>query len=115
MYACIYIQQSATTKLPCQFLFRPSVSNCHLLRLPHVDNATDAIASLHVTECLVDLVQWLSVGDEFVDLQLAGHVVVNEVRELSAALDTTEGTTLPYTASNELECCRCLLAYVQFW
>jgi hypothetical protein len=45
----------------------------------------------------------LSVGDELVDLELAVHVVVNEVGKLGATLNTTEGTSLPDTASDELE------------
>jgi hypothetical protein len=45
------------------------------------------------------------VGDELVDLQLALHVVVDQVGKLSAALDATEGTTLPHTAGDKLECC----------
>ena len=71
--------------------------------LAHVDDAADAVTSLHVLEGGVDLVERLSVGDELVDLELAVHVVVDEVRELSAALDTTESTSLPDTTGNELE------------
>jgi hypothetical protein len=43
------------------------------------------------------------VGDELVDLELAGHIVVDEVRKLSTSLDTTEGTSLPDTTGDELE------------
>lgn len=43
-------------------------------------------------------------GNEFVDLEVAVEVVVYETGELSTTLDTTEGATLPYTASDELEC-----------
>ena len=75
------------------------------LSLPHVDDATDAVAGLHVGESIVDLVERLPVGDELVYLELASHVVVDKVRKLSAALDATEGASLPHTASNELECC----------
>lgn len=71
--------------------------------LAHVDDAADAVTSLHVSEGGVDLVERLSVGDEFIDLQLAGHVVVNEVGKLGAALDTTESASLPDTTSNKLE------------
>lgn len=74
-----------------------------LVALVHVDDAADAVTSLHVLEGGVDLVERLSVGDELVDLELAVHVVVDEVRELSAALDTTESTSLPDTTGNELE------------
>ena len=74
-----------------------------LVTLAHVDDAADAVTSLHVLEGGVDLVERLSVGDELVDLELAVHVVVDEVRELSAALDTTESTSLPDTTGDELE------------
>jgi hypothetical protein len=74
-----------------------------LVALAHVDDAADAVTSLHVLEGGIDLVERLSVGDELVDLELAGHVVVDEVGKLSAALDTTEGTSLPDTTGDELE------------
>lgn len=71
----------------------------------HGDYATNAVTSPHVAKGLVDLVEGLSVSDEFVDLELARHVVVDELGELSATLDTTECASLPYTASDELESC----------
>jgi hypothetical protein len=74
-----------------------------LVALAHVDDAADAVTSLHVLEGGVDLVEGLSVGDELVDLELAVHVVVDEVGKLSAALDTTESTSLPDTTGDELE------------
>ena len=74
-----------------------------LVALVHVDDAADAVTSLHVLEGGVDLVERLSVGDELIDFELAGHVVVDEVGELSAALDTTESTSLPDTTGDELE------------
>jgi len=86
---------------------------CFDLVLLHVHDATNAVTSLHVGESLVDLRQRLAVGDEFVNLELAGHVVIDKVGQLSAALDTAKGATLPYTASNELECCD-LLAF-DYW
>jgi hypothetical protein len=74
-----------------------------LVALAHVDDAADAVTSLHVLEGGVDLVEGLSVGDELVDLELAVHVVVDEVGKLSAALDTTESTSLPDATGDELE------------
>jgi hypothetical protein len=74
-----------------------------LVALAHVDDAADAVTSLHILEGGVDLVEGLSVGDELVDLELAVHVVVDKVGKLGAALDTTEGTSLPYTTGDELE------------
>jgi hypothetical protein len=43
------------------------------------------------------------VSDELVDLELAVHIVVDQTTHLSAALDTTECTSLPDATSNELE------------
>ena len=74
-------------------------------KLAHVDNAANAVARVHVVEGLVDAAEGLAVGDELVDLQLAGHVVVDQVGKLSAALDAAEGAALPHAAGDELECC----------
>ena len=71
--------------------------------LAHVDDAADAVTCLHVPKGGVDLVERLSVGDELINLQLAGHVVVDEVGELRTALDTTESASLPDTTSDKLE------------
>ena len=60
---------------------------------------------MHVVEGLVDAAERLAVGDELIDLKLAGHVVVNKVRKLSTALDAAESAALPHTAGDELECC----------
>jgi len=79
-------------------------SSIPTLNLPHVDDATDAVAGLHVVEGLGDLAKRLSVCDELVDLELALQVVVDEVGQLSATLDTAEGAALPYTTGDELEC-----------
>ena len=75
------------------------------LHFSHIHHTSDAISRLHILKCRVDVVQWLPVRDEFVDLQLAGHVVVDEVGELSAAFDTTESAALPNAAGDELESC----------
>jgi hypothetical protein len=71
----------------------------------HVDNATNAVSLLHEVERGINLIQSLAVGDELIDLQLALQVVIYQVGKLAAAFDTTEGTALPDTAGNELECC----------
>lgn len=42
--------------------------------------------------------------DELIDLELAGHVIVDKIRQLRAAFDTTEGAAFPYTAGDELKC-----------
>lgn len=74
------------------------------LRIPHVHHTPDAIARLHVLERRVDLVQGLPVRDELVDFQLARQVVVDQVRELRAALDAAERAPFPHAAGDELEC-----------
>jgi len=40
-----------------------------LRALAHVHDASNAVACVHVVEGVVDLGEWLAVGDEFVDLQ----------------------------------------------
>lgn len=82
------------------------------LDLVHVDDATNAVTSLHIGECFVDLVERLPVSDELINLELAGHVIVDKVGQLTAALDATKGATLPYTTSDKLECCDHMLADV---
>ncbi len=74
------------------------------LDFSHVHHTSYAISRLHILKCSVDVVQWLPVRDEFVDLQLAGHVVVHQVRELRAAFDTAKSASFPDTAGDELEC-----------
>lgn len=44
-------------------------------------------------------------GDELVDLKFALQVVVDKVGQLGAALDATEGASLPHTTGDELERC----------
>ena len=71
----------------------------------HVHDAADAVAQLHLVEGSVNGRQGLAVGDELVHLELAVQVVVHETGQLSAALDATEGTSLPHTTGDQLECC----------
>lgn len=71
--------------------------------LLHVDNAANAIASVHVVEGLVDPLQGLVVSDKLVDPELAVHVVLDEPRKLGAALDASEGGSLPDASGDELE------------
>lgn len=60
---------------------------------------------MHVVESGVDLAEGVAVRDELVDLELALHVVVDEVGQLRAALDAAEGAALPHATGDELECC----------
>lgn len=73
------------------------------LHLSHINNASNTVSLFHHFECTVDLVQCLPMRDELVHLQFAGHVVVNQVGKLGAALDPAEGASFPYTAGDELE------------
>jgi hypothetical protein len=74
------------------------------LKLAHVNDATNAVTRVHIVEGLVDSAKRLAVSDELIDLQLAGHVIINEVGKLGAALDATESAALPHTTSDKLEC-----------
>lgn len=84
-------------------MFKRSGRAYYNLNFPHVDHTSDAISGLHILKRSIDLVQWLPVRDEFIHLQLVGHVVVDQVRELRAAFDTAESAPLPYTAGDKLE------------
>lgn len=42
--------------------------------------------------------------DELINLELPIHVVLDEVGQLRAALDTAESAAFPYAAGDELEC-----------
>lgn len=73
------------------------------LQLAHVDNGTNAVASLHDLKGRVDLAQRLAVRDELVDLEAALEVVADEAGQLGAALDATKRAALPHTARHQLE------------
>lgn len=70
----------------------------------HIHNAADAIALLHLLKGGVDGGEGFTVGNEFVDHEVAIHVVVDQAGKLGAALDASESATLPLATSNELEC-----------
>ena len=74
------------------------------LHFSHIHHTSDAISRLHILKCSIDLLQRLPVRDEFINLQLAGHVVVHQIRELRAAFDTAKSASFPYTSRDELEC-----------
>ncbi len=74
------------------------------LHFSHIHHTSDAIPRLHILKRSIDLIQRLPVRDELIHLQLAGHVVVHQVRELRAAFDAAKGTSFPYTPGDELEC-----------
>lgn len=47
-----------------------------------VNDTTDTIASLHLLKSVVDVGEFLAVRDEFVDLEVAVQVVVDQVGQL---------------------------------
>ena len=75
------------------------------LHLLHIHHTPNTITRMHIMERLVDPTQILAMSDEFVHLQLTGHVVVDETRQLGAALDAAESAAFPAAASDELEGC----------
>jgi hypothetical protein len=75
----------------------------HPILLAHINNAANAVPSLHIRERLVNLIQRLPVRNEFIDLQVAVHIIVHQPRQLRAALDTAKRAALPHTSGNELE------------
>lgn len=58
---------------------------------------------MHIVEGIVDLVEWLAVSDELVNLETAILPVLHQAWQLTAALDTTERAALPLAAGDELE------------
>ena len=42
-------------------------------------------------------------GNEFVNLQFSGQVVIHKIWQLGSAFDTTERATLPYSPGHQLE------------
>ena len=73
------------------------------LNCSHIDYTSNTVPSLHGFKPAVDLAQRLPVRDELIHLQLAGQVIVDEIRQLGAAFDAAEGATAPDAAGDELE------------
>jgi hypothetical protein len=66
-------------------------------------HAADALARVHQVEALVDLVEREHVGDHRVDLDLAVHVPVDDLRHVGAALGAAERRAAPVAAGDQLE------------
>ena len=58
---------------------------------------------MHVVECVIDLVERLSVGDELVHLQATLLPVVYKTRKLRSPFHTSKCAALPDTTGDELE------------
>jgi hypothetical protein len=69
------------------------------LLLSHVNNTANAITLLHIVESLVNVCEWLPVSDKFINLQLALQVIIDQVRELAATLNSAKGTSLEISIS----------------
>src|SRR6185369_15295810 len=67
------------------------------------DNRADAFAGMHQVEALVDLVERQDVRDHRVDRDLSVHIHVDDLRDVGAALGTTERRAAPVAAGDELE------------
>jgi hypothetical protein len=77
-----------------------------LLLLPHVNDATNAVSLLHCLKGRVNLRKRLSVSDELIHLELALHVIVNQVWELGPALNSAKSTTLESVSSERISVTR---------
>src|ERR1700704_427614 len=60
-------------------------------------------AFVHQVEALVDVGELELVRDEIVDVDLAFHVPVDDLRHIAPALGAAEGGAFPYAAGDELE------------
>src|ERR1700761_6513548 len=67
------------------------------------DDGADALACVHEVEALVDLLQAHDVGDHRVDLDFAGHIHVDDLRHVGAALGAAERGAAPVAPGDELE------------
>src|SRR4029079_17875357 len=67
------------------------------------DDRADRLALVHEVEGGVDLVERHGVGDQVVDVYLALHVPVDDLRHVRAPARATEGGALPDAARDELE------------
>src|SRR6185312_11406341 len=67
------------------------------------DDAPDALTVMHQLEAAIDVLEPQGVGDHRIDLQLAGHVPVDDLRHVGAATGAAEGRAHPFAAGDELE------------
>lgn len=82
---------------------KPNLKALQHSSVTHIHHTSDAVASFHILECRVDVVEGLPVRDELVHLQLPSHVIVHQIWQLRATFDTAEGTAFPHTSSYELK------------
>src|SRR3954447_16090073 len=80
---------------------RDGVSRASRALINH--HAADALALVHQVEALVDVGERHRVGDHWIDLDLAVHVPVDDLRDVGAASRAAERRALPHAAGDELE------------
>src|SRR5687768_17990709 len=64
---------------------------------------TDRLAALHQLEAVVDVLELEPVRDQRVDLNLAVHVPVDDLRHVAAAARAAESGAFPHAPGHELE------------
>src|SRR5690606_9481795 len=82
---------------------RYHISPSRYIRRSIHDHASDALAGMHQVEALVDVLGLQRVGGHRVDLDLAGHVPVDDFRHVGATARAAEGGAFPDAAGDELE------------
>ena len=65
--------------------------------------ACDIVTYVHIMEAFIDLRKVTVVSYIFIDLHFSLEIILNQSRDLSSALDTTESRAAPYTTCNKLE------------
>src|SRR5690606_29289160 len=66
-------------------------------------HAAYGLARVHEFEALVDVFERHGVGDHRIDLDLAFHVPVDDLRHVGAAARAAEGCALPCAPGDELD------------
>src|SRR5688572_29184175 len=67
------------------------------------DHAPDRLPGMHEVERVVDVRERHRVRDQVVDVDLALHVPVDDLRHIGAAARAAERRTLPHTPRDQLE------------
>src|SRR6185437_4499630 len=78
-------------------------ANAHAASSLVKHHAPDRFTFVHQVEGVVDPVEWHGVGNQIVDIDLAVHVPVDDLRHVGAAARAAEGGALPDAAGDELE------------
>src|SRR5450830_30955 len=66
-------------------------------------DGADRFTALHQVETLVDIVELQTMRDQVVNVELAFHIPVDDLRHVRAAARAAKGGTLPYTPRHQLE------------